>query len=63
MAAPHQPGADARAVVGLSGVLSLLALDERPVRGHPVVSAGLAGTLALVQALGDAGVGRAAVGG
>ena len=26
------------------------------MRGHPVVSAGLAGTLALVQALGDAGV-------
>ena len=28
-----------------------------PVPAHPVVPAGLAGTLALVQALGDAGVG------
>jgi acyl transferase domain-containing protein len=40
----------------VSGVVSLLALDEAPAAGHPVVSAGLAGTLALVQALGDAGV-------
>ena len=40
----------------VSGVLSLLALDEAPLPAHPVVSAGLAGTLALVQALGQAGV-------
>ena len=40
----------------ISGVVSLLALGEGSAPGHPVVSAGLAGTLALVQALGDAGV-------
>ncbi|MGW3233738.1 type I polyketide synthase [Kitasatospora sp. NPDC001095] len=40
----------------VSGVLSLLALDERPLPDHPVVPAGLAGNLALVQALGDADV-------
>ena len=38
-------------------VISLLALDEVPLRAHPAVSAGLAGTQALAQALGDAGVG------
>ncbi|MFC8722607.1 SDR family NAD(P)-dependent oxidoreductase, partial [Kitasatospora sp. NPDC057198] len=38
---------------GVSGVLSLLALDETPLPGHPVVPTGLAATLALVQALGD----------
>ncbi len=41
----------------LTGVLSLLALDETPVPEHPVVPAGLAATLALVRALGDAEVG------
>ena len=41
-----------------AGVVSLLALDEAPVAGFgPVVPAGLAGTLALIQALDDAGVG------
>ena len=40
----------------VSGVISLLALDETPLPGHRVVPAGLAGTLALVQALGDAGI-------
>ncbi|HEY7144815.1 MAG TPA: acyltransferase domain-containing protein, partial [Streptosporangiaceae bacterium] len=40
--------------VPVAGVVSLLALDEGPVTGLPVVAAGLAGTLALVQALGDA---------
>ena len=44
------PGAE------LAGVLSLLALDEAPLAGYPVVPGGLAGTLALVQALGDAGI-------
>ncbi|WP_328348243.1 type I polyketide synthase [Micromonospora sp. NBC_00421] len=46
-------GLDALAV---SGVFSLLALDEEDHPERPVVSAGLAGTLALVQALGDAGI-------
>ncbi|MEU9015396.1 type I polyketide synthase [Streptomyces sp. NPDC048479] len=39
-----------------AGVLSLLALDERPHPEDPALSAGLAATTALVQALGDAGV-------
>ena len=43
--------------VGLAGIVSLLALDESPLAGEPSVPAGLAGTLALVQALGDAGTG------
>ncbi|MEV0375941.1 beta-ketoacyl synthase N-terminal-like domain-containing protein, partial [Streptomyces sp. NPDC050636] len=41
---------------GVSGVLSLLALDEAPVPEHPVVAGGLSATLGLVQALGDADV-------
>ena len=41
----------------MTGVLSLLALDEAPLAGFPVVPGGLAGTLVLVQALGDAGIG------
>jgi acyl transferase domain-containing protein/acyl carrier protein len=41
----------------LAGVLSLLALDERPLDGYSAVPAGVAATLALVQALGDAGIG------
>ncbi|WP_307822166.1 type I polyketide synthase [Streptomyces flavofungini] len=40
-----------------SGVLSLLALDEQPDPGAPTVPCGLSGTLALVRALGDAGIG------
>ncbi|MEV0395341.1 type I polyketide synthase [Polymorphospora rubra] len=40
----------------VAGVCSLLALDGTPHPTHPVVPAGLAGTFALVQALGDAGV-------
>ncbi|MFI1304137.1 type I polyketide synthase [Streptomyces sioyaensis] len=39
-----------------AGVLSLLALDERPGRTHPCVPSGLSLTLALLQALGDAGI-------
>ncbi|MFD3588749.1 SDR family NAD(P)-dependent oxidoreductase [Streptomyces sp. NPDC058683] len=35
------------------GVLSLLAADRRPHPDHPVVPAGVAATLALVQALGN----------
>ncbi|MDH6122292.1 NADP-dependent 3-hydroxy acid dehydrogenase YdfG/acyl carrier protein, partial [Kitasatospora sp. GAS204A] len=42
---------------GLSGVLSLLALDQEPHPTHPVLPAGLAATAVLTQALGDAGVG------
>src|ERR1039457_3402785 len=41
---------------GISGVVSLLAVDETPLPGYPVVSAGLAGTLALVQVLARAGI-------
>ena len=40
----------------VSGVVSLLALDEGPVTGYPVVPSGLAATLSMVQALGDAEV-------
>ena len=36
--------------------MSLLALAEAPLPGHPGVPAGLAGTQALVQALGDADI-------
>ncbi|WP_165036583.1 acyltransferase domain-containing protein, partial [Candidatus Protofrankia californiensis] len=43
-----------QAVVG--GVLSLLAVDERPLPDLPGVSGGLAATLALGQALGDIAV-------
>ncbi|GAB1818703.1 type I polyketide synthase [Herbidospora sp. RD11066] len=39
----------------VSGVLSLLALDEAPLPGWPSVPTGLAATLTLIQALGDAG--------
>ncbi|MGX7761386.1 type I polyketide synthase [Streptomyces angustmyceticus] len=39
-----------------AGVLSLLALDERPDRTQPCVPTGLSRTLALLQALGEAGV-------
>jgi hypothetical protein len=42
-------------IPGLCGVVSLLGPDQTPVPGHPAVTAGLAATLALVQALGDAG--------
>ncbi|PIM71507.1 polyketide synthase [Streptomyces sp. JV178] len=38
------------------GVLSLVALDERPHTNHPHLPLGVALTLTLVQALGDAGV-------
>ncbi|MFI1369357.1 type I polyketide synthase [Streptomyces griseochromogenes] len=41
----------------VTGVVSLLALDETPVAAHPVVAQGVAATVGLVQALGDAGVG------
>ncbi|MGN9788879.1 type I polyketide synthase [Nonomuraea sp. ZG12] len=41
----------------VAGVVSLLALDESPMARWPVVATGLAGTMGLVQALGDAGIG------
>jgi acyl transferase domain-containing protein len=40
-----------------AGVVSLLALDESPLTDEPALPAGAAGTLALVQALGDAEIG------
>ncbi|MFG2093247.1 type I polyketide synthase [Streptomyces sp. NPDC048612] len=43
--------------VPYAGVLSLLALEERPDPTHPSVPTGLSLTLALLQALGDAGIG------
>ncbi|MFI9382156.1 type I polyketide synthase [Kutzneria sp. NPDC052558] len=39
-----------------SGVFSLLAHDRRPDREHPTLSFGVTATLALAQALGDAGI-------
>ncbi|MEV6628962.1 acyltransferase domain-containing protein, partial [Amycolatopsis sp. NPDC051114] len=39
-----------------AGVLSLLALDERPAPDAPAISAGLAETVRLVRVLGDAGI-------
>ncbi|HWO22149.1 MAG TPA: SDR family NAD(P)-dependent oxidoreductase, partial [Kofleriaceae bacterium] len=39
----------------LAGVLSLAAFDEHPLPSYPGVPTGLALTLALIQALGDAG--------
>ncbi|MBO1419705.1 SDR family oxidoreductase, partial [Streptomyces sp. FH025] len=41
----------------VAGVLSLLALDESVLPDHPAVTGGLAATLSLIQALGDAGIG------
>ncbi|MFD4686330.1 type I polyketide synthase, partial [Streptomyces sp. NPDC058461] len=52
--APADP--DPAVGTGLGGVLSFLALDEDPHPDHPSVPAGLAATLALVQALGDLGI-------
>ncbi|GAA2477719.1 type I polyketide synthase [Streptomyces longisporus] len=40
----------------VTGVLSLLALDEEPLSELPAVAGGLAASLALVQGLGDVGV-------
>ncbi|AZS76236.1 polyketide synthase [Streptomyces lydicus] len=40
----------------LTGVLSLLPLDERAHPSHPAVPVGLAGTLSLLQTLGDLGI-------
>ncbi|GGS56644.1 type I polyketide synthase [Streptomyces cinerochromogenes] len=40
----------------LTGILSLLALDEAADPAHPAVTGGLTATLTLVQALGDTGI-------
>jgi NAD(P)-dependent dehydrogenase (short-subunit alcohol dehydrogenase family)/acyl carrier protein len=40
----------------VTGVLSLLALDEAPAARFPAIPAGLVATVSLVQALGDAGL-------
>ncbi|MYX55710.1 acyltransferase domain-containing protein, partial [Streptomyces sp. SID8382] len=40
----------------VAGVLSLLALDERPCPGHSAAPTGLVSSVALVQALGDTGL-------
>jgi mycoketide-CoA synthase len=48
-------GAVLAAHPGVSGVLSLFALDERPHHLQPLVPVGTAGNLALVQALHDVG--------
>ncbi|MEU7146391.1 SDR family NAD(P)-dependent oxidoreductase, partial [Nocardia sp. NPDC046473] len=48
---------EAAAVGGaVSGVVSLLGMDERPDSEHPAVPVGTAETLGLVQGLGDAGI-------
>ncbi|UMP03508.1 NmvAIII [Amycolatopsis sp. EV170708-02-1] len=57
---PVDPGREAladrlRGLGVLSGVVSLLALDERPDAVTPALSDGLARTVQLIQALGDAG--------
>jgi pimaricinolide synthase PimS2 len=39
-----------------AGVLSLLALDEEPLADFPIVAGGVAATMLLTQALGDAGI-------
>ncbi|WP_432140034.1 type I polyketide synthase, partial [Streptomyces sp. bgisy154] len=43
----------ADAATGARGLLSLLALDDTPHPGHPLLPAGFAATVALVQALDD----------
>ncbi|MEU1520484.1 type I polyketide synthase, partial [Streptomyces sp. NPDC005811] len=47
--------ASADPAVPLSGVLSLLGLDEDPLPDHPVVTTGAALTVSLLQALGQTG--------
>ncbi|MFE9770038.1 type I polyketide synthase, partial [Streptomyces sp. NPDC005808] len=47
--------ADTEDLSDADGFLSLLALDTAPHPGHPSVTAGLAGTVALIRALADAG--------
>ncbi|MBO1415974.1 SDR family NAD(P)-dependent oxidoreductase, partial [Streptomyces sp. FH025] len=49
-------GADQDTPVRVTGVVSLLGLDETPLADRPVVPAGLSGTLTLIQALTDAAI-------
>ena len=53
---PAGPPAGGEPAGGPAGVLSLLALDEKPSARYPELSAGIAGTLVLVQALEDADI-------
>ncbi|GAA3806027.1 hypothetical protein GCM10022403_045120 [Streptomyces coacervatus] len=53
----RRAAADVPDAVPVTGVLSLLALDEQPHPGHPAVPAGLALTAAVTQALPSAGIG------
>ncbi|WP_254393854.1 type I polyketide synthase, partial [Streptomyces buecherae] len=46
-------GSERDGTLAIDGVLSLLALDEEALAGHPGVPRGFAGTVALVQALAD----------
>ncbi|WP_459250862.1 type I polyketide synthase, partial [Streptomyces youssoufiensis] len=46
-------GSEQDGTLAIDGVLSLLALDEEALVGHPGVPRGFAGTVALVQALAD----------
>jgi polyketide synthase 7 len=52
----EQLAARLREVSGVRGVVSLLPADARPLPDVPEVSRGLAATLALVQAMADAGL-------
>ncbi|MFI9630981.1 type I polyketide synthase, partial [Streptomyces sp. NPDC052042] len=64
---PVEPGTAREALADLlrtaaqdqtvDGILSLLALEEQPHHTHPALEEGLATTLALIQALGDVGMG------
>ncbi|MFJ3934716.1 SDR family NAD(P)-dependent oxidoreductase, partial [Streptomyces sp. NPDC090029] len=64
LAALRDDGADLRVVhgtdvgdcAGLTGVLSFLALDDAPDEAHPVLSRGLAATIALVKKLQASGL-------
>ena len=49
-------GGQLRGTAAPAGVLSLLALDDRSDPDRPALSRGCAATVALVQALGDAGI-------
>ncbi len=62
-AGPAEVAEVAPADGGVAGVVSLLALDEAPLAGFPVVPAGLAGTAAAGAGPGRCGDSRAVVGG
>ncbi|MDI5965471.1 SDR family NAD(P)-dependent oxidoreductase, partial [Streptomyces sp. SL54] len=56
-AADGQPLAERLTEAGpVDGVVSLLGLDERPEQGHPHLTRGIAATLTLLRALGEAPV-------